>query len=149
MFNPLICGILMSSYLFLFLQPKVRGEPLATNDTCGPIRIHLVESIISRITLLPNLSPVDLDCKSISKINSLEENSILLTTTSKRGKEYICLHAGGSPRPCQVKIGIVTSQENPDIALCKLTQQDCSDIFEGPLTETVERLFLKPSLLIQ
>ena len=149
MFKPFIRATLVVSTLFLFLHPKASGESLLTDEICDPILSPLVISILDKVELLPDVSSVEYGCKLISKINSIEEDSILLTTTRKRGKEYICLHASGNSRPCQVKIGIISSQENPNDVLCKLTQQDCSNVDESPLTETVERLYLRPSSLIR
>ena len=149
MFKPLTRVILVASSLFLFLQPKAHGVPLSTDITCDPIRSRLVISLLEQVKHLPEVSAVDLNCKLISKINSIEEDSILLTTTRKRGKEYICLHATGNSRPCQVKVGIVATHVNPNQVLCELTKQDCSSVPNNPLTETVERLYLRPSSLIR
>ena len=149
MLKSLIRVIFVVSSLVLLLQLKVRGESLEADQMCDPIRSRLVISIIEKITRLANVSAVEFNCKSISKINLIEEDSILLTTTRKRGKEYICLHASGNSRPCQIKVGVVENQENPNDILCKLTQQDCSNVADSPLTETVERLYLRPSSLIR
>ena len=149
MFKPLIRTLLLASSLFFLFQSRSSSESLVTNSICDPIRSRLVMSILDKVKRLPGVSEVDLSCKSISKINSIEDDAILLTTTRKRGNEYICLHASGNTRPCQVKVGLVTSQENPNDVLCTLMQKDCSAVSEGPLTETVERLYLRPSSLIR
>ena len=149
MLKSLIRVIIVVSSLLLLLQLKVRGASLEADQVCEPLRSRLVISIINKVTSIANVSAVELNCKSISKINSIEEDSILLTTTRKRGKEYICLHVSGNSRPCQIKLGVVANQENPNDILCKLTQQDCSNIADSPLTETVERLYLRPSSLIR
>ena len=140
--------LVTTSFLFIF-QPEIRSESLVNNEVCEAVRSPIVASIIEDINLLSEVSLIQLNCKSIAKINSIDDDSVLLTTTRKRGKEYICLHASGNTRPCQVKLGVVTSSENPNDVLCKLTRQECSNISEGPLTETVERLYLRPSSLIR
>ena len=148
MFKPLTRVILVASSLFLFFSQS-SWCTLSTDITCDPIRSRLVIYLLEQVKHLPEVSAVDLNCKLISKINSIEEDSILLTTTRKRGKEYICLHATGNSRPCQVKVGIVATHVNPNQVLCELTKQDCSSVPNNPLTETVESLYLRPSSLIR
>ena len=149
MIKTLTCSILIASSYFILLQPKVSGNSFATKEACEQISSQLVVSVIDRMKNLPNISAINLDCKSISKLNIVKDDSVMFATTRKRGKEYICLHASGNSRPCQVKLGIVASHENPNNVLCELMQQECSNVSEGPLTETVERLYLRPSSLIR
>ena len=51
---------------------------------------------------------------------------------------------------CTHKIGFFIGEGNPSNKLCKMFKKDCS-LNNNPLvlTETVERLYLKPSTLIR
>ena len=52
---------------------------------------------------------------------------------------------------CTHKVGFFIGEGNPSNKLCKMFKKDCSLNNNNPLvfTETVERLYLKPSTLIR
>ena len=74
--------LVTTSFLFIF-QPEIRGESLVNNEVCEAVRSPIVASIIEDINLLSEVSLIQLNCKSIAKINSIDDDSVLLTTTRK------------------------------------------------------------------
>ena len=78
------------------------------------------------------------------------EDSLFISTKRSRGKDQICLTSSKNTGKCTHKIGFFIGEGNPSNKLCRMFETDCS-LKNNPLvlTETVERLYLKPSTLIR
>tara|TARA_Y100000994_G_C15545949_1_gene382003 strand:+ start:400 stop:798 length:399 start_codon:yes stop_codon:yes gene_type:complete len=113
-------------------------------------------SMISSKTLTWSLNKIkqsnlarinEISCEDINSINKMNEEDIIITSGRKRGESLICL-SNVSEDPCKHVIGII-NQGYVD------TTYVLSEVFSftpkvpDKLNETVERLFLKPSSLIQ
>ena len=87
-----------------------------------------------------------ISCDLVSKMDKMVEEKILITSGRKRGKPLICI-SDEKDYPCKFVIGNI----NPGIDSSEAIKQIYS--FTPPqssqLNETVERLFLNPSSLIQ
>ena len=87
-----------------------------------------------------------ISCDLVTQMDKMAEDTILITSGRKRGKPLICI-SDEKDYPCKFVIGNI----NPQIDSSEAIKQIYS--FTPPqssqLNETVERLFLKPSSLIQ
>ncbi len=141
--NLLIIPIIVTSTLL-----SVSIRPIQAKQNCT--------SVISNNTLEWSLSKIkesnlaklsNISCEEIKSINRMRSEDIMITSGRKRGQSLICL-SNDKDYPCKHIIGII----NPGFID---TTYALSEIFsftpEVPeeLNETVERLFLKPSSLIQ
>ena len=88
----------------------------------------------------------NISCDKTKLIEKMAEEKILITSGRKRGKSIICI-SDEKDYPCKFIIGNI----NPGIDSTEAIKQIYS--FSPPqpsqLNETVERLFLNPSSLIQ
>ena len=113
---------------------------------CNASREGIYSTIISKVETSDIATPKEISCTEIIEINKQNPVNLLLTSGRKRGKYTICL-SDNSSNPCKYVIGTFNENRNPSDML--------SQVFDFPqpkrtqLNETVERLFLKPSLLIQ
>ncbi len=89
---------------------------------------------------------VNPSCPEAKQMEKMEEEKIFITSGRKRGKPLICI-SDEKDYPCKFIIGNI----NPGIESSEAIKQIYS--FNPPqssqLNETVERLFLNPSSLIQ
>ena len=89
---------------------------------------------------------VNTSCAEAKQMEKMEEEKIFITSGRKRGKPLICI-SDEKDYPCKFIIGNI----NPGIESSEAIKQIYS--FNPPqssqLNETVERLFLNPSSLIQ
>ena len=87
-----------------------------------------------------------ISCDLVAQMDKMVEEKILITSGRKRGKPLICI-SDEKDYPCKFVIGNI----NPGIDSSEAIKQIYS--FTPPqssqLNETVERLFLNPSSLIQ
>ena len=87
-----------------------------------------------------------ISCDLVKQMDKMAEDKILITSGRKRGKPLICI-SDEKDYPCKFVIGNI----NPGIDSSEAIKQIYS--FTPPqssqLNETVERLFLSPSSLIQ
>ena len=87
-----------------------------------------------------------ISCDFVQEMNKMVEDKILITSGRKRGKPLICI-SDDNEYPCKFIIGSI----NPGIDSSEAIKQIYS--FTTPkssqFNETVERLFLNPSSLIQ
>ena len=112
---------------------------------CAASDEEIYSTIISKIEKSEIAYTSKLSCEEIININKNNPNSLLITSGRKRGKYTICL-SDNSKNPCKYVIGTFNKNENPSDMLSQVF--DIKKPERTQLNETVERLFFKPSLLI-
>ena len=85
-------------------------------------------------------------CEEVKEMNNMNSDQISITSGRKRGQATICL-SDESNFPCKFTIGIIETQFDSATALSEI--YSFTPPKSSQLNETVERLFLKPSTLIQ
>ena len=140
-----IISISITSFLFFSLLP-LKSEN--QNDIC--LKSPLLSSILKSIEKFDLAENYDLSCSQYKTISLIPEDSLFISTKRSRGKDQICLTNSKNTGKCTYKIGFFIGEGNPSNKLCRMFETDCS-LKNNPLvlTETVERLYLKPSTLIR
>tara|TARA_Y100001978_G_scaffold187572_1_gene188264 strand:- start:115 stop:552 length:438 start_codon:yes stop_codon:yes gene_type:complete len=87
-----------------------------------------------------------IQCDEVKNLNQMKREQIYITSGRKRGEATICL-SDESDYPCKFVIGIIKPQFDSSTALSEI--YSFTPPKSSQLNETVERLFLKPSSLIQ
>jgi len=86
-----------------------------------------------------------LSCREWSQIYSIPEHELLATTGRSQGAVVLCL-SNDKDDPCKHKLAYFSANDIPSVMLVKLLGSDQKRT--GPLTETVERLYIRPSRLL-
>ena len=129
-FKSLICLIFASFILHLEAGQNVKDDYCTKNS--------LIEGLLTRIKVFSLAEPYEINCSQYEKISLI------------RGKDQICLTDSQDSGNCTYKIGYFVGSGNPSYKLCKMMKADCISSDKPALfTETVERLYLKPSSLIR
>ena len=140
-----IISLLITSFLFFsFLPLKSENR----TDICD--KSSLLLFILKSIEEFDLAENYDLSCSQYEMISLIPEDSLFISTKRSRGKDQICLTSSKTTGKCTHKIGFFIGEGNPSYKLCSMLGADCS-LNNNPLvfTETVERLYLKPSSLIR
>ena len=140
-----IIFISITSFLFFsFLPLKSENR----TDLCN--KSSLLSFILKSIEEFDLAENYDLSCSQYEMISLIPEDSLFISTKRARGKDQICLTSSKTKGKCTHKIGFFIGEGNPSNKLCRMFNKDCS-LNNNPLvlTETVERLYLKPSTLIR
>ena len=121
-------------------------QPASSNSCSTKIKNKVALWSIKKIESSDISDIYPISCDEANEINELNEDKILITTGRKRGKAIICL-SDAQDYPCKFRIGTINDGYEPGLALSKIYSYQIpkSTVFN----ETVERLFLKPSTLIQ
>ena len=140
-----IISISITPFLFFSLLP-LKSE----NQTNVCHKSPLLSSILKSIEEFDLAENYDLSCSQYELISLIPEDSLFISTKRSRGKDQICLTSSKTTGKCTHKIGFFIGEGNPSNKLCRMFEKDCS-LNNNPLvlTETVERLYLKPSTLIR
>ena len=141
-----IISISITSFLlFSFLPLKSENQ----TDICD--KSPLLSSILKSIEEFDLAEKYDLSCSQYKMISLIPEDSLFISTKRSRGKDQICLTSSKTTGKCTHKIGFFIGKGNPSNKLCRMFEKDCSLNNNNPLvlTETIERLYLKPSTLIR
>ena len=140
-----IISISITPFLFFSLLP-IKSEN--QTDICP--KSPLLSSILKSIKEFDLAEKYDLSCSQYEMISLIPEDSLFISTKRSRGKDQICLTSSKTSGKCTHKIGFFIGEGNPSNKLCRMFNKDCS-LNNNPLvlTETVERLYLKPSTLIR
>ena len=140
-----IISVSITSFLFFSILP-LKSEN--RTDICN--KPPLLSSILKSIEDFDLAEKYDLSCSQYEMISLIPEDSLFISTKRSRGKDQICLTSSKTSGKCTYKIGFFIGEGNPSNKLCKMFETDCS-LNNNPLvlTETVERLYLKPSTLIR
>ena len=102
-------------------------------------------SIFTKIDQSDIADTNELSCEKIKEINMQSPDAFIMTSGRKRGKYTICL-SDDSYKPCKYVVGKFKENRNPSDMLSQVFGLPKTK--PGQLNETVERLFFKPSLLI-
>ncbi|WP_288262719.1 hypothetical protein [uncultured Prochlorococcus sp.] len=110
----------------------------------------LISFILNSIEEFDLAENYDLSCSQYEMIDLIPEDSLFISTKRSRGKDQICLTSSKTTGKCTHKIGFFIGKGNPSNKLCRMFKKNCS-LNKKPLvlTETVERLYLKPSTLLR
>lgn len=117
-----------------------------SKETCGiPPSIFIRKSI--KIIEQSRSAEINLfSCDELKRMAELNANTLAITSGRKRGKYIICL-SDVRNNPCKIHLGTFKQLQNPSKMLSDLFGIKAEE--NGPLNETVERLFLTPSSLIK
>ena len=140
-----IISISITSFLCFSILP-LKSEN--RTDICP--KPQLLSSILKSIDSFDLAEKYDLSCSQYEMISLIPEDSLFISTKRSRGKDQICLTSSKTTGKCTHKIGFFIGEGNPSYKLCSMLGADCS-FSNNPrvFTETVERLYLKPSSLIR
>ncbi len=117
-------------------------------DYC--VKNSLIEGLLTRIKVFSLAEPYEITCSQYEEISLIPKDSLFISTKRIRGKDQICLTDSQESGSCMHKIGYFVGNGNSTYKLCEMMQADCSSSDKPVLfTETIERLYLKPSLLIR
>ena len=119
---------------------------IKANDCSNEINNKVVSWSISKIIESDMATAQALQCDEVKNLNQMKREQIYITSGRKRGKATICL-SDESDYPCKFVIGIIEPQFDSSTALSEI--YSFTPPKSSQLNETVERLFLKPSSLIQ
>ena len=119
---------------------------IKANDCSNEINNKVVSWSISKIIESDMATAQALQCDEVKNLNQMKREQIYITSGRKRGKATICL-SDESDYPCKFVIGIIEPQFDSSTALSEI--YSFTPPKSSQLNETVERLFLKPSTLIQ
>ncbi len=135
----------ITSFLFFSLLP-LKSE----NQTEKCPKSTLISFILNSIEEFDLAENYDLSCSQYEMIDLIPEDSLFISTKRSRGKDQICLTSSKTTGKCTHKIGFFIGKGNPSNKLCRMFKKNCS-LNKKPLvlTETVERLYLKPSTLLR
>ena len=137
--------ISITSFLFFSILP-IKSEN--RTDICD--KSPLLSSILKSIEEFDLAETYDLSCSQYEMIALIPEDSLFISTKRSRGKDQICLTSSKTDGKCTHKIGFFIGEGNPSYKLCSMLGTDCSlNNNTRVFTETVERLYLKPSSLIR
>ena len=131
----------------LFMLHLEAGQNVK-DDYCT--KNSLIEGLLTRIKVFSLAEPYEINCSQYEKISLIPEDSLFISTKRIRGKDQICLTDSQDSGNCTYKIGYFVGSGNSSYKLCEMMKADCSSSDKPALfTETVERLYLKPSSLIR
>ena len=140
-----IISISITSFLFFPILP-IKPE----NRTGNCFKSPLLSSRLKSIEEFDLAESYDLSCSQYEMIALIPEDSLFISTKRSRGKDQICLTSSKTTGKCTHKIGFFIGEGNPSYKLCSMLGTDCSlNNNTRVFTETVERLYLKPSSLIR
>ncbi len=116
------------------------------SDCSNEISNKVVKWSINKIIESDMAKAQTFTCEEVKDMNQMNNEQINITSGRKRGKATICL-SDESDYPCKHIIGIIEPQFDSATALSAI--YSFTPPKSSQLNETVERLFLKPSSLIQ
>ena len=124
----------------------VNNNSIKASDCSNEIANKVVKWSINKIIESDMATTQTFTCEEVKDMNQMNNEQINITSGRKRGKATICL-SDESDYPCKHVIGIIESQLDAATALSEI--YSFTPPKSSQLNETVERLFLKPSSLIQ
>ena len=145
MLLPVIKNIFLFAIIHLF-NITYQLETFSSESCDDSLKNQVVEWSIKKIKESNLAELVNKSCNETIQMKKMAAEKILITTGRKRGKPLICI-SDEKDYPCKFIIGNI----KPGIDSSEAIKQIYS--FNPPqasqLNETVERLFLNPSSLIQ
>ncbi len=132
--------------LSFFLLTITSVELVKADDCLKSVKNNIVKWSISKIQSSEMANVSSFSCKEAKEMNKMDGDQIYITSGRKRGKATICLSDEKS-YPCKFVIGFINTEFDSATALSEI--YSFTPPKSSQLNETVERLFLKPSSLIQ
>ncbi len=111
-----------------------------------PISNNVLQWTIDKINNSEIVELIVLSCDQTNELNKVPGDKLQITTGRKRGRAIICI-SDEEAFPCKYKLATINSGYDAPTALTKVFSFTPPE--SSQLNETVERLFLKPSTLIQ
>ena len=121
-------------------------DSIKADDCSNSIDNKVVAWSINKIKDSEMATNNSLSCEQVKDMNTMNSDQISITSGRKRGQATICI-SDESNYPCKFIIGIIEPQFDSATALSEI--YSFTPPKSSQLNETVERLFLKPSSLIQ
>jgi len=137
----LLVGFFLSNTTLIY-----KAENLFTDSCFRSLRSRVVKLSISKIMASNKARLTQISCDELKKMNELSDNKIFITTGRNRGEAIICM-SDKKNKPCKFKIGVIDRKFDASAALLEIYSFDPprADV----LNETLERLFIYPSRLMQ
>ena len=132
-------------------QSEVNNLRLAQNNTkntaaCVDIKTNKVLAFTyAKILNSPYIKPDENLCKLLTEYINVNESEILITTKRKGRSHYLCLMISVDGK-CKSLLGALNKGIDPSQALHYTFSKNI--VQNTVQKETIERLFIKPSLLI-
>ena len=130
----------------LFLVSLINIEPSKASGCIESVENDVVKWSISKIEASDMANVSSFTCDDAKIMNKMNSDNISITSGRKRGKATICL-SDEKDYPCKFIIGFINPAFDSATALSEI--YSFTPPVSSQLNETVERLFLKPSSLIQ
>ena len=130
----------------IFFVSLINIEPSKASGCIESLENNVVKWSISKIESSDMATVSSFTCDDAKNMNRMNSDQISITSGRKRGKATICL-SDEKDYPCKFIIGFINPEFDSATALSKI--YSFTPPVSSQLNETVERLFLKPSSLIQ
>ena len=130
----------------ILLMNLINHNPIKANDCFGSFKNEVVMWSIDKIKTSEMADINTFNCEIVDEMNKMNPEQISITSGRKQRKPVICL-SDESDYPCKFVIGFINPQFDSATALSEI--YSFTPPKSSQLNETVERLFLKPSSLIQ
>ena len=130
----------------ILLMNLINHNPIKANDCSNELDNKLVAWSMNKIRKSNMATPNSVTCEEVKYMNQMKNENITITSVRKKGKTAICL-SDENNYPCKFVIGFIKPQFDAAFALSEI--YSFTPPKSSQLNETVERLFLKPSSLIQ
>ena len=136
---------ILISCTFFFLGLIILEQSKA-NSCNESIKNDIVKWSISKIESSDLANVSSFTCDDAKNMNKMNNDQISITSGRKKGKTIICI-SDEKDYPCKFIIGFINPEFDAATALSEI--YSFTPPQSSQLNETVERLFLKPSSLIQ
>ena len=130
----------------LFFVSLINIEPSKATGCIESVENDVLKWSISKIESSDMAKVSSFTCDEAKNMNKMNSDQISITSGRKRGKATICL-SDEKDYPCKFIIGFINPEFDAATALSEI--YSFTPPKSSQLNETVERLFLKPSSLIQ
>ena len=130
----------------ILLMNLINQNPIEANDCFESFKNEVVIWSIDKIKTSEMADINTFNCEVVDELNKMNPEQISITSGRKQRKPVICL-SDESDYPCKFVIGFINPQFDAATALSEI--YSFTPPKSSQLNETVERLFLKPSSLIQ
>ena len=130
----------------IFFVSLINIEPSNAYGCIESVENEVIKWSISKIESSDMANVSSFTCDDAKNMNKMNSDQISITSGRKRGKATICL-SDEKDYPCKFIIGFINPEFDAATALSEI--YSFTPPQSSQLNETVERLFLKPSTLIQ
>lgn len=133
-------------YLFTFVVALASPVfPATANEDCHANKSGLYAKVAKRIEASEISILSKISCAEINQINTYDPGRVEMTSGRRSGKYIVCL-SDNRDNPCKHNIATLTGFSSPGAMIFQVFGLERPK--QTTLNETVERLFFKPSALI-